>query len=57
VCEQAIQLDPNFATAYVNKGNALWGLKRYEEALAAYEQAIQLAPKYAPAHSGKGLVL
>ena len=29
------------------RGSALWGLKRYEEALAAFNQAIKLDPKLA----------
>ena len=37
--------------------NALDGLKRYQEALAAYEQAIHLDPNYAYAYNGKGLAL
>ncbi len=55
--EQAIQLDPGYAAAYCNKGNALSDLKRYEEALAAYEQAIQLAPNDALAYYNKGVTL
>ncbi len=42
--EQAIRLDPNYAVAYYNKGNALNDLKRNEEAIVAYEQAIRLDP-------------
>jgi hypothetical protein len=40
--EQAIGLDPAKASAYNRKGVALIKLKRYKEALAAYEQAIRL---------------
>jgi len=36
---------------------ALNGLKRHEEALAAYEQAISLDPNYAAAYNHKGDVL
>ncbi len=32
-------------------------LKRYEEALAAYDQAIRLGPNVADAYSGKGIAL
>jgi len=52
--EEAIRLDPNHATAYNNKGNALYVLRRYEEALVAYEQAIRLDPNDATAYKGKG---
>jgi tetratricopeptide (TPR) repeat protein len=41
------------AQAYNWKGNALYMLKRYEEAITAYEQAIQLDPKLAHAHNWK----
>ena len=53
----AQSLDPNFASAYNGKGNALSDLKRYQEALAAYEQAIRLDPNYANAYNNKGHIL
>jgi tetratricopeptide (TPR) repeat protein len=49
--------DPNSAPTYIGKGAALRSLKRYNEALAAYEQAIRLDPKSAHAHIGKGNAL
>ena len=52
--EQAIALDPTFATAYNDKGLALHHLQRYEEAVAAYEQAIALDPTSATAYRNKG---
>ncbi len=42
---------------WMQEGNTLRGLKRYQEALAAYEQAIRLDPNYAPAYKGKGNAL
>ena len=42
---------------WMNEGVDLDNLKRYSEALAAYEQAIRLDPNYAPAYYGKGLTL
>jgi tetratricopeptide (TPR) repeat protein len=42
---------------WVEEGNALWGLKRYEEALAAYEQALRLDPNFAFAYNNKGIIL
>lgn len=41
----------------LEEGNALFDLKRYEEALAAHEQAIRLDPNYALAYYGKGVAL
>ena len=43
--------------ALFNLGVALVALKRYQEALAAFEQAIHLDPNYAPAYIGKGAAL
>src|SRR5260221_721836 len=42
---------------WIREGNALNGLKRYEEALAAYEQAIRLDPNYTYAYLFKGNAL
>jgi tetratricopeptide (TPR) repeat protein len=42
---------------WVNEGNALYNLKGYEEAIAAYDQAIRLDPNYALAYNNKGLAL
>jgi tetratricopeptide (TPR) repeat protein len=42
---------------WFDEGNALRDLKRYEEALAAYEQAIRLDPNYAVAYGNKGNAL
>src|SRR5258708_2847895 len=42
---------------WIREGNALNGLKRYEEALAAYEQAIRLDPNYTYAYLIKGNAL
>ena len=55
--DQAIRLDPNYATAYNNKGYALNNLGRYEEALTACNQAIRLKPGYAVAYRNKGNAL
>ena len=43
--------------AWLTSGNALFNLKRYEEALFAYEQASRLEPNYAVAYYNKGNVL
>ena len=56
-CEQALQLDPNNAAFYADKGLALYRLERYEEALAACEQALQLNSTLALAYRHKGNVL
>ena len=52
-----IQQIRNEATAYRNKGVALYGLKRYEEAIAAFDQALHLNPNDANAYCNKGYAL
>jgi tetratricopeptide (TPR) repeat protein len=42
---------------WLEEGNTLRNLKRYDESLSAYEQAIRLDPNYANACNGKGNVL
>jgi protein O-GlcNAc transferase len=39
---QALTLNPNFAPAHTNIGNALLELNRYDEALASYERALAI---------------
>mgnify|MGYP003951901365 CR=1 FL=1 len=54
---KAIKLNPNFAEAYNEQGNALNELKKLEEAIKSYDNAIKINPKYADAYYNKGLVL
>ncbi len=42
---QAVRLRPDSAMAHLMLGRALAGLRRYPEAIAAYEQAVALAEK------------
>jgi tetratricopeptide (TPR) repeat protein len=44
--EKAIELDPGNADAWFNKGYALAGLKRYDEAIAAFDKVQELNPNY-----------
>jgi len=54
---RAIELNPANAAARSNRGLALQGLKRLDEALDSYDQAIALKPDYAEAYSNRGNVL
>src|SRR5713101_9323256 len=54
--EHAI-LNPDSAIFHTKRGDLLYGRKRDEEALTAYEQAIQLDPHLAMAYDGKGWAL
>jgi tetratricopeptide (TPR) repeat protein len=55
--DKAIGINPRFAFAYNVKGQALFNLKLYQEALSCYEKALELKPQYTEAINNKGLVL
>ncbi|MEY2978371.1 MAG: hypothetical protein RLZZ435_2510, partial [Cyanobacteriota bacterium] len=38
----ALELDPGYATAWVNQGKVLMSMQRFAEAAAAYDRALQL---------------
>jgi len=44
--EKAVALDPTNAEALFNKGYALAGMKRYDEAIAAFDQVTAINPSY-----------
>ena len=43
-CDQAIELDPELATAYLNRGNAYDNLGEYEKAIADYDRPLSWTP-------------
>ena len=55
--EQAIALRSDYADAYINRGNALQALKRFDAALKSYERAIAVKPDSAIAHNNRGNAL
>ena len=55
--DRALALNPAFAEAYNNRGNALRALGRAEEALASYERALALRFDYPDALSNRGAAL
>jgi len=55
--DRALQLKPDDAEAFNNRGVALRDLKRHEEALASYDRALQLKPDYAEALTNRGVAL
>jgi len=57
ISDEALLIDPNYAEAWSNRGNALNDLKRHEEALASYERSLELKPDYAEAWSNRGVAL
>jgi tetratricopeptide (TPR) repeat protein len=54
---QAISLNPDYASAHYNRGRVLLGMQRFEEALQAFERTIQLDPTHAAARKDQTFVL
>jgi tetratricopeptide (TPR) repeat protein len=52
-----ISINPNFAEAHSNRGNALTGLERFTEALESCDKAVIIKPDYAKAHNNLGITL
>ena len=55
--DKAIQLDPDTAVYYRNRGVAYNKLGQYENAITEYTMAIQLDPDYALAYYNRGVAL
>jgi tetratricopeptide (TPR) repeat protein len=52
---RAIELNPEDATAYHNRGSTYGDLQEYEQAIEDYDRAIELNPEYATAYNNRGL--
>ena len=52
--QQAIDIQPKQARSWKGRGDALYRLERFPEALAAYEEAIQLNPDNPQPWKGRG---
>ena len=53
--DKAIKLDPSFAMAYGNRGNAYQDLKQYTRAIKDYNKAIELDPSLVKAYNNRGV--
>ncbi|MGE5656138.1 MAG: tetratricopeptide repeat protein [Actinomycetota bacterium] len=53
----ALQLQPDLADTWNNRGVVLTRLQRYSEAIASYERATEIRPEYADAWNNRGVVL
>lgn len=53
-CNQALQLKPNFANAYINRGDALAQQGDDQQASKDYDQAVRLAPNLVYAYFSRG---
>ncbi|WP_313893810.1 tetratricopeptide repeat protein, partial [Psychrobacillus sp.] len=51
---KAIEINPEYALAYNNRGIANQNFKKYEEAIADYTKAIEINPEYALAYNNRG---
>ena len=54
---KAIAINPDYAEAHCNLGNALQGLGKLDEAVESFRKAVSIKPDYAEAHSNLGNVL
>ena len=54
---QAIRVDRNNALAYLNRGNALKELRRFDDALGCFNKAVALKPDLVDAHNNRSVVL
>jgi tetratricopeptide (TPR) repeat protein len=54
---RAIQLEPENAVHWDNRGNAYRHLRQYDKAVADYSKAIELNPGYANGHNGLAWLL
>ena len=52
---QAIEIDPNYAMAYNNRGNVYYDRDEYGHALKDYNKAIAIKPDYAVALNNRGM--
>jgi tetratricopeptide (TPR) repeat protein len=51
---KAIEINPNYANAYNNRGNLYSELQKYDLALSDYSKAIEINPNLAQAYLGRG---
>ena len=55
--EKAIELEPDDAVVWFNRGVILDDLGKYEEAIKSYDRAVELKPDYVTALNNKGVAL
>jgi tetratricopeptide (TPR) repeat protein len=55
-CQQALQIQPNFAAAYKTLGNILQIMGRLEEAVQSYKTALEIQPDFAEVYANLGTI-
>ncbi len=53
--DEAIELQPDFADAYYNRGHARDEIRDFEGAIVDYDEAINLDPDFAEAYANRGV--
>ena len=53
---KAIEINPKFAEAHSNRGNAYWGMGQYDKAISDYNKALEINPNFAMAYNNRGFV-
>ena len=53
---KALELNPNFAGAYFNKGLAYGHKRKFDQAINNFTRAIEINPNYADALDSRGLL-
>jgi tetratricopeptide (TPR) repeat protein len=56
-CEQAIAVKPDYPEAYNARGNVLFRLTRYDDAVASFDKAIELKRDYPQPYNSRGNAL
>lgn len=56
LCNQAIELNPNYSQGYVERGNFFFLLQEYQKAIQDLDRAIRLDPHFAFPYYSRGLV-
>ncbi|HEY9852584.1 MAG TPA: tetratricopeptide repeat protein [Leptolyngbyaceae cyanobacterium] len=55
--ERAVQIDPKYPEAWLERGKALEKLQKYEDALRSYDEALKLQSDYSEAWYNRSVVL
>ena len=55
--DKALEINPEFAEAYLSKGAALGQLGQIEESIIMFDKVIEINPQFAKAYHNKGVAL